>query len=99
MTKNPFYNALAASAYIVFGVFFMTWFTRQVPPPDTFLIPMAVLSLFVLSAAIMGYLFVYQPIVLLIEGKHKEALNLFLSTVGIFAIFTAAIVLANILVR
>ncbi len=57
--------------------------------PDTAFAPMIFLSVFTLSAAIMASLFFYQPLQLFIEGKKKEALNLFVRTVGVFGIITA----------
>jgi len=87
MTKNPFINALLASAYIGLVVSIMGSMDKS--GTDTLLIPMAMLSLFVLSTAVMGYLFCYQPILLLSEGKRGEATKLFLQTAGVFALFTA----------
>jgi len=57
--------------------------------PDTFLAPVVFLSLLTLSVAVMAFLFFYQPVMLFIEGKKKEAVNFFVKTVGIFAILTA----------
>lgn len=95
MTTNPFYNALAAAAYIVAFVSGMAWVgSRLAPLPDTIFAPMVMLSLFVLSAAVMGYLFLYNPLALLVEGKRIAAVKLFLYTVGIFAVFTILIALA-----
>jgi hypothetical protein len=37
----------------------------------------------------MAFLFFYQPLLFLIEGKQKNAVNLFVKTVGIFALLTA----------
>jgi len=37
----------------------------------------------------MAFLFFYQPLLLLIEGKKKEAVTLFMKTVGVFAVITA----------
>ena len=54
-----------------------------------FLAPVVFLSLFTLSAAVMGYLFCYQPLQLYIDGKKKQAVNLFLHTTLIFGCFTA----------
>lgn len=89
MTKNPLLNALAASLYIILVALLMNWGTKMVPKgPDTFTAPIAVMSLFTLSAAVMGYLFCYQPAQLYFEGKKKEAVNLFLRTVAVFAVFT-----------
>jgi len=57
--------------------------------PDTFFTPIVFLSLLTLSVAVMAFLFFYQPVMLFIEGKKKEAVNYFAKTVGIFAAITA----------
>jgi hypothetical protein len=89
MTKNPLINALGASAYIFLGVTIMTYVTQPLKnKPDTLFAPIVVLSLLTLSVAVMAFLFFYQPLVLLIEGKKKEALDLFVKTVGIFGAIT-----------
>jgi predicted membrane channel-forming protein YqfA (hemolysin III family) len=90
MTKNPLINALSASVYIILGVTIMTLVTEPLKnKPDTFFAPIVFLSLLTLSVAVMAFLFFYQPVMLFIEGKKKEAVDLFVKTVGIFAIFTA----------
>lgn len=61
---------------------------------DTLIVPIAVISLFTLSAAVMSYLFLYQPIQLYLNGNKNDAINLFLRTVAIFAGITAVILLA-----
>lgn len=92
MTKNPFLNAVSASAYIVLVVTIMNYLTQTMSNrPDTFGGPLLVISMFTLSAAVMAYLFLFQPLQLLIDGKKKAALNLFAQTVGIFAAFTVLI--------
>lgn len=53
--------------------------------PDTILAPITFISVFTLSAAIMAFIFFYQPLQLLIDGKKKEAVNLFIRTIGVFA--------------
>jgi uncharacterized membrane protein len=89
MTKNPLINALGASAYIILVVSVMTFVTQPLQnKPDTFFTPIVFLSLLTLSVAVMAYLFFYQPLVLFIEGKKKEAMNLFVKTLGIFAVIT-----------
>ena len=88
MSKNPFLNALAASAYITFISVFMTWGSHIAPKEDTVVAPIAVISLFTLSAAVMGYVFCYTPLMLYMDGKKKAAVNLFLQTVGVFAVLT-----------
>jgi hypothetical protein len=88
MSKNPVINGLSASAYIILVASVMNWGTRMVTHPNTFIAPIAVISLFTLSAAVMGYLFCYQPIQLYFDGKKKQAVNLFLQTMAVFACIT-----------
>jgi len=89
MSKNPIINALSAAAYIILVVTVMTFVTRPLRnKPDTFGAPIIVLSVLTLSVAVMAYLFFYQPLLLFIEGKKKEAVNLFIKTVGIFGVIT-----------
>jgi uncharacterized membrane protein len=93
MTKNPFYNATAALAYIVFvaGIIYTLTKTASDQPDNNFLIPIAMLSLLVLSASIMSFIFIYQPVLMLVRGEQKQATALFLKTVAIFAGFTAIV--------
>jgi len=90
MTKNPFVNALAATAYITLIASALSYVPNTDIPEKSVMIPIVMLSLLVLSAALMGYFFFYQPVRLLIENKQKEATKLFLLTVLIFACITAA---------
>lgn len=89
MSKNPIVNALSASAYIILVVTVMTFVTQPLKnKPDTFFAPITFLSVLTLSVAVMAFLFFYQPLQLFIEGKKKEAVSLFVKTVGIFAAIT-----------
>lgn len=98
MTKNPFYNALFAIAYIVILIT-VAFSTSSIfaGKEDTIFIPMGMLSLLVFSVALMAYLFFYQPVLMLIEGKREQAVKLFLHTIGIFAIGTALLLLVSLL--
>lgn len=100
MTKNPLYNALAASAYIVLLVFLMNFESKIQISENiaSFIMPIIMLSLFTLSAAMMGYIFCYQPLRLFLEGEKEKAVKLFLKTVGIFGIITLTIVLGYLLI-
>lgn len=89
MSKNPIINAFAASLYIVAIAWVMAWGTSVSRGPDTFLAPAAVISLFTLSAAVMGYVFCYTPLMLYFDGKKKHAVQLFLQTVTVFGVLTA----------
>lgn len=86
--KKPFLHALYAALYIVIIVSIMFLVgSVMADKEETLLIPMTMLSLFVLSAAIMGYLFLYEPLRLLLENKKQEAITFFGKTVGFFACF------------
>lgn len=94
MSRNPVVNALSASAYIFIVVSVMNFVTQPLRnKPDTFFAPVTVLFVLTLSVSVMAYLFFYQPLLLFIEGKKKEAVNLFVKTVGIFAAVTALVLI------
>ena len=103
MKTKPFYNATLAAGYIVGLVYFVFTFIAQPNTPDSqqpfLLIPIAILSLFVLSAAVMGYLFLYEPLMLYFDNKRQEAVRFFLTTVGIFALITFAFLALLIVFR
>lgn len=86
--KKPFLFALVAAVYIANIVLILN-FTRYMVQKETIFIPMAMLSLFVLSVAVMSFLFFYEPLKLFMENKRHEAVFFFLKTVGIFAFFVA----------
>lgn len=89
MKWNPFLNAVAAAAYIGAVVLFMNVIqSLRHDTPDTLLDGMGFISLFVLSAATMTFLFFYQPVLKLIENKKAEAVSYFLKTLGIFGAIT-----------
>ncbi len=93
MTKNPYLSALCAGLYIVFVVlliFYGPTFVRE--KPDTILAPISMLCLLVLSVAFMGYAFMYQPVLMYIEGQKREAVEFFTKTLGTFAVITAIVV-------
>ncbi len=94
MTKNPVINALCASAYIILVVSVMTFVTQPLRnKPDTFFAPVTVLFVRTLSVAVMAFLFFYQPLQLFIEGKKKAAVDLFVKTIGIFAVITTVVLI------
>lgn len=64
--------------------------------PDNFLMPLLMLMIFVISAAITGFLVLGKPIRLYMEGLKKEAVNLFFITLGWLAV--CAIIVAVLLV-
>ena len=78
MTKNPYLNALLATGYITLVASFMFYGTEHNTSVKSVIVPIAILSLFTLSAAVMAYIFASMPLQLYLDGKKKEAVNLFL---------------------
>ena len=89
MTKNPIINALAAILYIVIVASVMFYGMSHSKPDNTIIIPITMISLFTLSTAMMGYIFLSQPLQLYLDGEKKPAVNLFIRTLVIFAGITA----------
>lgn len=86
--KKPILYAFVATTYIVFIVSVLN-FVSHLSLKESILMPMAMLGLFVLSVAVMGFLFLSEPILLYIEDQKKEAIIFFSKIVGFFAIFVA----------
>ena len=84
-------NSVLAAAYIALVACLIFYGQGFVGPGDSVIMPIAMLSLFTLSAAVMGYLFLYQPAELYFSNNKKSAVTLFLQTVGFFAVITALI--------
>ncbi|MEK7606284.1 MAG: hypothetical protein AAB458_01675 [Patescibacteria group bacterium] len=86
--NNPFFNAVGAAVYIAGIVLFIrTVVDATQGSEDTIVIPMMMLSLLVLSVAIMAFLFGYQPLRMYLDGNKQEALTFFAKTVGYFSCF------------
>ena len=94
MHKKPFLNASAAAVYIIVIASGMNALSTLNFPKGTILVPIVILSLFVLSAAVMGFLFAYEPLRLYLENQKQEALFFFAKTVGIFACFAILFIVA-----
>jgi hypothetical protein len=89
--KEPFLHALGAVIYIVVIVLVVQAINFALKSQNgTIVIPMTMLSLFVLSAAIMGYLFLAEPLQLFMNDRKQEAVAFFAKVVGIFACFVVA---------
>ena len=98
--KKPFFYALGAALYIVVIVLVAQVVGGALKNQnDTIIIPMTMLSLFVLSAAVMGFLFLSEPLYLLQENRKKEAIAFFAKIVGIFACFVASFVIILFLLQ
>ena len=92
MNWNPFLNALAAVCYIGVVVTFLHFIeSLRHDTPDTLIDGMGAISLFTFSAAVMAFLFFYQPVLQLFENKKPEALTYFLKTLAYFGLITVTI--------
>ena len=87
-------NALLTTAYITVVALIMQNGEKVFGEMNNMLGPIAFLLLFVLSAAITGSLVLGKPILMYLEGNKKEAIKLFLYTIGwIFVLTIIALVL------
>lgn len=92
MNQPPLVHALSAGAYIIGVVHLMFTMGSYGFAEETLLMPIAMLSLLVLSVSVMGFLFGYRPLTMYLEGKKKEAVMFFMQTVAFFAVFVMLVV-------
>lgn len=86
MKNKPWLNAFGASSYIALLVWIMTGIESTAKHHrNEYFLPVIFISMFTLSAAVMGGLFLLQPILLYLEGKKKPAVRMFVQTVLYFA--------------
>jgi len=86
--KQAFVNSLLTSLYIVGVGLFLYYGTLMKFGRNNFTAPIAMLFLFVFSAALTSYLLLGMPARMYIDGKKKEALSLVTHTLGFFFGFT-----------
>jgi hypothetical protein len=87
--KNAILNAGATAVYVVLISSFITNLEIIIgdnEPEDTILIPMVMLLLLVISAAITGFAVFGKPVMWYMDGKKKEALLLLAYTLSFLAI-------------
>lgn len=85
-----FLNAAATAAYIAAVAAFFLYVPDALALGDveeTFFIPMFILLLFVVSAALTGALVLGRPLFWLLDGRRADALRLFAATLGFLAAF------------
>lgn len=86
--KRAVLNAVGTLAYIVLVVSFIFSLRILPEPEDMIIVPIAMLLLFVCSAAITGFLVFGKPVMLYLDGKKKEAVTLLSYTLGILVLIT-----------
>ncbi|MEK6879609.1 MAG: hypothetical protein AABY22_08380 [Nanoarchaeota archaeon] len=91
IVKRAFIDAIGTALYIVIVASFMYYMQGNFPDDfKTVFIPIAMLLLFVFSAALTGILVFGKPAMLYLDGKRKEAILLVGYTLGILLILTVA---------
>lgn len=95
-------HALGTAFYVVLVALFFFYAPRFLGGPgtkDTVFAPIAMLLLFVFSAAFTGSLVLGRPVLWYLDGKKKEAVMLFASTLGALFIIMLAAFTALVLFR
>lgn len=99
LSKTAFYHALALVIYIALVGSIMSHGNTLFGKADTFLTPIAVLSLFTLSATVVGALVLGKPLMMYIDNQKKEAVSLFLQIVGWLAGCTLILLMTMLLMN
>jgi hypothetical protein len=84
-------NALGTTLYILLVATFLSNTSRIFggnSADNTALIPTAMILLLVLSASVTGSLVMGRPILWYLDGKKKEAVSLFITTIGFLFFIT-----------
>ena len=95
-----FVDALGVLAYVVL----FAWSVNNLEAwlgdmPETWLTPVFMLLVFIVSACVTGSLVLLQPILLYMEGQRKEAVHLFVYTIGFLVVLALAVGLIVISAR
>ena len=98
-SKNILANALiqagATTLYVVAVAAFLNYASTIFPAGNTqgILVPVVVLLLFVISAAVTGSLVLGRSVLWYLDGRKGDALRLFSTTIGALALFMFLILL------
>lgn len=84
---RSFIHAFLAFAYIFCIGLFFNHAEQIFPREPDIMIPVVMLLLFVLSAAIMGILIFGKPVMMYLDNQKKDAIMLLFYTVGWLALF------------
>lgn len=88
VVKTALFDSFATWAYIIIVILFIFSFQGIFQgKPDTMFIPIAMLTLFVFSAALTGFLVFGKPLMWYFDNRKKEALSLVAWTLLFLFIF------------
>ena len=90
-------NALGVVAYTSAVALFLSNGERIFGGVKSFLLPLFMLLLLIVSATITGLLVLGKPIQLYFNGLKKEAVTLLFTTLGLIIFFAIAVVVAILL--
>lgn len=92
--KYALIDALATAVYVAVVASFMYLAGQgMIGTSKSVLIPIAMLMLFVFSAALTGTMMFGRPIMWYLDGKKKDALKLLVHTLGIFMLITFVVLI------
>ncbi|MBI3984756.1 MAG: hypothetical protein HY344_02325 [Candidatus Levybacteria bacterium] len=98
LQKKGFINASLTALYIVaVGIFMYYGSLIKIGRANMFIVPIAMLLLFVFSAALTGFLIFGQPAQMYVDGKKKEAISLITYTLISFSAITLVALILLIL--
>lgn len=101
MKKNliflSLFNAIGVTVYIFLVSLVMQNAEKIFGKMENYLGPIAFLLLFVLSAAVTGFLIIGRPIIFYIDGKKIEAVSLFLYTIGFLFVIMILVLVSQII--
>jgi len=89
ITKHVLINSFGTAAYIVLISSFIHFIGNNFQEPENAIFtPIAMLLLFVFSAALTGFLVLGRPIIWYFNGKKKQAISLLLYTLILLFVMT-----------
>jgi len=99
LIQRGFLNAMGTVAYIALIATIMQNGSKIFGETDSFLTPIAVLTMFVLSAAITGSLILGKPVLMYLNGAKSEAIKLFLYTLAWLAVMVIILFLVMLAIK
>jgi len=94
--KTSLINALGVTLYVALIALVFRYAEKIFGKMNSYLGQLSFLLLFVLSAAVVGYLILAKPIMLYLDGAKKEAAKLLVSTIGWLFVATILALLIQI---
>lgn len=96
---SPVWYSLGHAVLVLVYISSVAWFMTNAETilgeaEETFLIPVAMLMLLVLSAAVMGLLVFGRPILMYLDGKKREAVMFLGYTIGWLTLLTFLVFVA-----